>query len=213
MLDLETRTGARVLRTVRRRLGCAPSSRTSGRWSSGSVLPVVGVRPANVVRDSRARPSALVTVAIEYSAPTGWLATTATDESAAEVDQGTAYACPMHALCMHTQPRHARPPPTARSSNPQPTGHFSPRTPCTSLRTQPRAGPEKSTRETCISDAEADTKVLVRASRTSIRAREIRGTSGGGSRPAHDHRVRDRTKSPLPGLALCSRLGAALLSA
>ena len=100
MLDLETRTGARVLRTVRRRLGCAPSSRTSGRWSSGSVLPVVGVRPANVVRDSRARPSALVTVAIEYSAPTGWLATTATDESAAEVDQGTAYACPMHALCM-----------------------------------------------------------------------------------------------------------------
>ena len=46
-------------------------SGTSGRWSSGSVLPVVGVRPVNVVRDSRARPpSALVTVAIEYSAPT-----------------------------------------------------------------------------------------------------------------------------------------------
>lgn len=36
---------------------------------------------------------------------------------------------------------------------------------------------------------------------------------GGGSGPAHDHRVRDPTKSPLPVLALCSRLGAALLSA
>ena len=111
MLDLETRTGARVLRAVRRRLGCAPSSRTSGRWSSGSVLPVVGVRPVNVVRDSQARRSALVTVAIEYSAPTGWLATTAMDESAAEVDQGTAYACPMHA--------HAAAPRQAASNSPQ----------------------------------------------------------------------------------------------